>query len=106
GVREVTNTNFLPWQGGGSSTELRVAGGKAEMFRTQIYNADEGTLAALGVAVTEGRNFTREEVQRDTLRLRQLGNTKREPGPDGLPRDKFLQEVVISRAYGKLVFGE
>jgi putative ABC transport system permease protein len=106
GVRAATNTNFLPWQGGGSSTELRAAGGKGEMFRTQIYNADEQTLDTLGVGITEGRNFTREEVQRDTLRLRALGKTKREPGPDGLPRDRFLEDVVISRAYGRLVFGE
>jgi putative ABC transport system permease protein len=106
GVREASNTSFLPWQGGGSSTELRAAGTKGEMFRTQIYNADERTLDTLGVGVTEGRNLTREEVQRDTLRLRQLNATQRDAGPDGLPREKFLQEVVISRAYGKLVFGE
>jgi putative ABC transport system permease protein len=106
GVRAVTNTNFLPWQGGGSSTEMRVAGSKGEMFRTQVYNADEGTLDALGIGVTEGRNFTREEAERDTLRLRTLLNTQRETGRDGLPREKFLQDVVISRAYGKLLFGE
>lgn len=106
GVRAVTNTNFLPWQGGGSSTEMRPAGSKREMFRTQVYNADEGTLDALGIQVTEGRNFTREEAERDTLRLQALLASHREAGPDGLPRDKFLQDVVISRAYGKLVFGE
>jgi len=106
GVREATNTNFLPWQGGGSSTEMRIAGTKGEMFRTQIYNADDKTFVALGVGITEGRNFTREDAERDTLRLRALTSAQRELGPDGLPREKFLQEVVISRAYGKLVFGE
>jgi putative ABC transport system permease protein len=106
GVRAVSNTNFLPWQGGGSSTEMRPAGSKGEMFRTQVYNADEGTLDTLGIQVTEGRNFTREEAERDTLRLRALLASHREAGPDGLPRDKFLQDVVISRAYGKLVFGD
>jgi len=106
GVRAVTNTNFLPWQGGGSSTELRVAGSKGEMFRTQIYNADEGTFETLGIGVSEGRIFTREEAERDTLRLRALQATQREMGPDGLPKDKFVSDAVISRAYGKLVFGE
>jgi len=106
GVRAVSNTNFLPWQGGGSSTELRVAGSKGEMFRTQIYNADEGTFEALGIGVSEGRIFTREEAERDTLRLRALQATQREMGPDGLPKDKFVSDAVISRAYGKLVFGE
>jgi putative ABC transport system permease protein len=106
GVRQVTNTNFLPWQGGGSSTEMRVAGARGEMFRTQIYNADDKTFETLGVPIAEGRNFTREDVLRDDQRLRALNKTQREPGPDGLPRDKFLQEVVVSRAYGKLLFGE
>jgi putative ABC transport system permease protein len=106
GVRAVSNTNFLPWQGGGSSTEMRPAGSKGEMFRTQVYNADEGTLDTLGIQVAEGRTFTREEAERDTQRLRALLASQREMGADGLPRDKFLQDVVISRAYGKLVFGE
>jgi putative ABC transport system permease protein len=76
------------------------------MFRTQIYGGDEGVLETLGINVTEGRYFTREDVERDNLRLRALGNARREPGPDGLPREKFVQETVISRAYGKLVFGD
>lgn len=106
GVRAVTNTNFLPWQGGGSSTEMRVAGSKGEMFRTQIYNADERLFETLGVEVTEGRKFTREEAERDTLRLRALLASQRELGPDGLPREKFVSDVVISRAYGRLLFGD
>ena len=57
GVVGVTNTNFLPWQGGGSSTELRPEGSKGERMRTQIYNADEGTLDALGIRIVEGRGF-------------------------------------------------
>ncbi len=106
GVRAATNSRFLPWQGGGSSTEMRAAGTRGEMLRTQIYNADEGTLDALGVGLAEGRNFTREEVDRDTIRLRDLGKNARETGPDGLPREKFLQEVVVTRAYGQLAFGD
>lgn len=106
GVRAVTNTSFLPWQGGGSSTEMRVAGTRGEMFRTQIYNADESTFDTLGVGISEGRGFTREDAERDTLRLRALNNAQREMGADGLPKEKFLQEVVVSRAYGKLVFGD
>ncbi len=106
GVREASNTRFLPWQGGGSSTEMRAVGSKGEMFRTQIYNADERTFEALGTPVVEGRGFTREHVERDTLRLRALTSTRREVGADGLPREKFLQEVVISRAFGKLLFAD
>jgi putative ABC transport system permease protein len=106
GVRAASNTRFLPWQGGGSSTQLRPAGGKGEMLRTQIYNADEHTFQALGISVSEGRDFGQEEVVRDTERLRTLNNTKRDAGEDGLPREKFLQEVVVTRAFGRLAFGD
>jgi putative ABC transport system permease protein len=106
GVRTASNTRFLPWQGGGSSTEMRPAGTRGEMLRTQIYNADESTFDTLGASLAEGRNFTHDEVERDSLRLRELNKNKRETGPDGLPREKFEQDVVITRAYGKLAFGD
>jgi putative ABC transport system permease protein len=106
GVRAASNTRFLPWQGGGSSTEMRAAGGKGEMLRTQIYNADEQTLSALGISVAEGRDFGPEEVARDTERLRALSRTQRETGADGRPREKFLQEVIVTRAFGRLAFGD
>src|SRR4051812_24445018 len=106
GVKAVTNTYFLPWAGGGSSTELRPAGSKGEMLRTQIYNADEGTVDTLGVHVVEGRNFTREDVDRDHIRLRELSKGPRERGADNRPKEKFTQDVVITRALGRLAFGE
>jgi putative ABC transport system permease protein len=106
GVIAATNSGFLPWQGGGSSTEMRIAGSKGEMLRTQIYNADEGTFQALGVEVVEGSGFTAEQTDTDTQRLAALLKNERAMGADGLPKEKFTQDVVISRAYGKLVFGE
>ena len=105
GVVAVSNTGFLPWQGGGSSTEMRPAGSKGEMLRTQIYNADEGTFDALGIQVVEGAAFTAEQTDTDTLRLAALFKTQRDAGADGLPKDKFTQDVVISRAYATLAFG-
>jgi putative ABC transport system permease protein len=106
GVRAVSNTYFLPWQGGGSSTELRRAGSNGEMLRTQIYNADEGTLDALGVRVVEGRTFTKEDVDRETLRSRELGKTPRERGADNRPKAKIVQDVVVSQAYARLALGD
>jgi putative ABC transport system permease protein len=106
GVKAVTNTFFLPWQGGGSSTELRPAGSKGQMLRTQIYNADESTLDALGVRIVEGRTFTREDVERDALRLRKLYASPRELSSDSTPKEKFTQEVVVSAAFARLAFGE
>jgi putative ABC transport system permease protein len=106
GVRAASNTRFLPWQGGGSSTEMRAAGTRGEMLRTQVYNADEQTMQALGVPVAEGRDFNQEEVVRDTVRLRTLTASQRDTGADGRPREKFLQEVIVTRAFGRLAFGD
>jgi putative ABC transport system permease protein len=106
GVRAASNTRFLPWQGGGSSTEMRAAGTRGEMLRTQVYNADEQTMQTLGVPVTEGRDFNQEEVVRDTVRLRTLNASQRDQGADGRPREKFLQEVIVTRAFGRLAFGD
>jgi putative ABC transport system permease protein len=106
GVKSVTITRFLPWQGGGSSTEMRVAGTKGEMLRTQIYPADEHTFETLGTPVAEGHSFPADEVRNDTIRLRELGKINRPLGPDNKPLEKFTQEVVISRAFAKLAFGE
>lgn len=106
GVVAATNTRFLPWQGGGSSHELRPYGPKGAMLRTQIYGVDETTFETLGVPITEGRGFDRAQVDTDTRRLVDLFKAQRPVGEDGLPRDKFLQECVISRAFAKLAFGE
>jgi putative ABC transport system permease protein len=103
GVRAVSDTRFLPWQGGGSSTMLKAVGPKGEMLRTQIYPIDEGFLDTVGTSLAEGRNFTREDVDRDSRRLRALGENPRERNPDGTPRDKFLQDILVTRAYARLV---
>ena len=60
GVRAASNTYFLPWQGGGSSTEVRRGDAR---FRTQIYSGDLKFFDTLGVSVAEGRNFTQEEYE-------------------------------------------
>ena len=62
GVRAASNTYFLPWIGGGSSTEVRRGESR---YRTQIYTADLRFFDTLGVQVVQGRNFTREEFEAD-----------------------------------------
>lgn len=106
GVKAASNTRFLPWQGGGSSTELRIAGSKNPWLRTQIYNADDGTLATLGTNIVEGRTFTREETEAETVRLATLLAKARETGEDGTPKEKITQDIVVSRALARLAFGE
>ena len=106
GVKAVSNTRFLPWQGGGSSMETRPAGSKGPWLRNQVYNADEGTFSTLGDPVVEGRGFTRAEVESEDARLAALFATPRERGEDGTPKNKISQDVVISRAFARLAFGD
>jgi putative ABC transport system permease protein len=106
GVKAAMNTRFIPWQGGGSSTELRPVGTSGEMMRTQIYPAGDELLQTLDLGLVEGRVFTRAELERDTLRLRELLAANRPKGDDGRPKDKFTQDVVVTQAFAKLAFGE
>lgn len=106
GVRAVTSTRLLPWQGGGSSTELHLPGARGTPFRTQQYNADEATLAALGVELLTGKMFTREDVQRETQGLRDLNAKNRERNPDGTAKDTYTLDVLLSQDYAQLAFGD
>ncbi len=105
GVRAASNTRFLPWQGGGSSSEFRAAGSTGPYSRSQIYNTDDATTATLGNRIVEGKGFTQDEVDAETLRLRNL-SPDRDKGEDGKPKEKFVQPILITQAYGRLVFPE
>lgn len=105
GVRAAMNTRFIPWQGGGSSGELKPLGSASPLLRTQQYSVDEGLIDTLDLELVEGRSFSREEVDSYTRQLVELFGSERPRGPDGHPKDKFLQEIVISRAFGEKVFG-
>src|SRR5205823_4892711 len=106
GVVEVTQTFFLPWQGGGSSGEVRPLGAKGNFLRTQEYSADDVTLKTLGIELISGRTFTLDDVKRDSKRLEDLFSGPRERNADGLAKEPFLQEVVVSKAFAKLAFGD
>jgi len=105
GVRAAMNTRFIPWQGGGSSGELKPVGSTGPMMRTQQYSVDEGLIDTLDLELVEGRAFSRAEVDRYTRQLVALFASERPRGPNGHPKDKFLQEIVISRAFAEKVFG-
>ncbi len=67
GVRDASNTFFQPWQGGGSSGEVKIAGGPDTRFRTQMYRADPHLFNTLGIHVVRGRNFTPQENESATF---------------------------------------
>lgn len=88
GVRAVANTNFLPWQGGGSSNVVVTPGGNPDGYRTQVYGTSAGIFETLNTPVTEGRGFE----DGDFAYIGQEG---------GNPT-----VVVISRALAKLMWGD
>jgi putative ABC transport system permease protein len=85
GVVAVANTNFLPWQGGGSSGEIAAGGGDGSKFRTQVYYNTPGILDTLGVHLVSGRNIRDTDI-------------------DDNPDSKAPGTAVISRDLEKLVF--
>jgi putative ABC transport system permease protein len=85
GVVAVANTNFLPWQGGGSSGEVAGGGGDGSKFRTQMYTNTPGILDTLGVHLVSGRNLRDTDIDDD-------------------PDSKAPGTAVISRDLERLVF--
>ncbi len=85
GVVAVANTNFLPWQGGGSSGEVAAGGGDGSKFRTQVYYNTPGILDTLGVHLVSGRNLRDTDIDDD-------------------PNSKAPGTAVISRDLEKLMF--
>jgi len=84
GTKAVANTNFIPWQGGGSSGEVKAAGGDGTMYRTQEYVASPGIMDTLNVHIVAGRNVRDNDIDLDP-------NAKN-------------STVIISRALEQLVF--
>lgn len=85
GVVAVANTNFLPWQGGGSSGEVSVGGGDRSKFRTQMYYNTPGILQTLGVHLVSGRDLREADIDDD-------------------PNSKAPSTAVISKDLEKLLF--
>jgi putative ABC transport system permease protein len=85
GVVAVSNTNFLPWQGGGSSGEVSAAGGDRSKFRSQMYFNTPGILQTLGVHLVSGRDLRESDIDDD-------------------PNSKAPSTAVISKDLEKLVF--
>lgn len=105
GIVTATNSAFLPWQGGGSSTQFR-RDRAAEPIRTQIYAADEKFLDTLGVRLVEGRPFTRDDVLRTAAQLRAINASDRERDDAGFARTTVTVPAIITSAYAALMFPE
>lgn len=104
GVVAATSTRFLPWQGGGSSTQFQRTADSPQL-RTQIYSVDEALLDTLGLALVEGRMFTRDTVLANTALQRRA--QAQAQAPDAAARDAAPPptiDVVISHAYAQLMF--
>jgi len=85
GVVAAANTNFLPWNGGGSSGEVSAAGGNGAKFRTQEYVTTGDIYRTLGVRRVSGRELRDSDINDD-------------------PNSTAPSTVVISRELEKLLF--
>ena len=85
GVRAVVNTNFVPWQGGGSSGTVKIAGTKDVPVRSQIYYSKGDLFGTLGTKLVEGRAFVPNDFDYDQIN----GNPK---------------VVIVSRKLAELLF--
>ena len=83
-VLHAVRTPFLPWAGGGSSTERRPLNSEGPLYRTQTYSTYGDIVATLGIDVVEGRNFTEQDYQ--------------------AVEDDGNRTILITKAYADLVF--
>jgi len=100
GVVSVSSTNFIPWQGGGSSTETRVAGSRSEPLRTQMYYHQGDLVKALGVNIIEGRNLT----EQDQAPLSPVGMKNGVAADGTTPAAITGYPVLITKSYANLMF--
>src|SRR5438067_4988140 len=85
GVKAAFNTNFVPWEGGGSSGTVKIAGTKNVPVRTQIYYGKGDLFGTLGTKLIEGRDFVPNDFDYDQVN----GNPK---------------VVIVSKKLAELVF--
>jgi putative ABC transport system permease protein len=94
GVKSAVNTNFIPWQGGGSSTEVRVSG-EQNKHRTQSYYGTPEMFDTLDMRVLEGRAFSPSDLP-----------PLSPPTPPGVaaPPSPPPTSVIITKALADLLF--
>ena len=85
GVKAVTATGFLPWQGGGSSGSFKTDGYK-EKFQAQFYAARGQLVKTLGTNVVQGREF--------------------QPNDTPVDQNTPTRVTIISHKLAKKVFGD
>lgn len=85
GVKAVSATYFMPWQGGGSSGTWKTEGYN-DKFQAQLYAGRGQLFDTLGVKIAQGRNF----VENDTP----------------VEQDTPTRVTIISRALAKKLWGD
>ena len=85
GVKAVSVTNFLPWQGGGSSGTWKTEGYN-DKFQAQIYPARGQLFETLDVKIAQGRAFVENDTPVET--------------------DVPTRVTIISRALAKKLWGD
>lgn len=104
GVEGVSDTNFLPWRGGGNSALLKPLDFPAKNLRTQIYSCDENLLRVLGTNLIAGQFFSHAQFEAELPRLDAIFAADRPVGADGRVLEPITQEVVISKQFARDAF--
>jgi putative ABC transport system permease protein len=91
GVIAATPITAIPLSGGGSSTTLSTVPGKHSPHSYGLFEMDEQGLAALGLHLVAGRNFTHEEIEAPITTN---------------DATRFVANVILSRALAEELFGK
>lgn len=105
GVRAVSACSFGLWTGS-SISRVKAAGSAADEVYTTAFSADEVFLEASGAELDEGRWFTLQEVLDSVEMQRKFAHDPRARDSDGKYRERIETNVVVSRAFGKHLFGD
>jgi putative ABC transport system permease protein len=106
GVRAATCALYAPWAGRFMNWHGRALGSSAELAWGADIAVDEHFPEAFGAEIDEGRWFSPDEVERGKRLVWKFQTLKRERGPDGKAREPIVGDVVITRAFGRFLFGE
>ena len=98
-VKAVANSHFRLWEGGGSSTSIKPVATQQTPISTQIYWSTSDVFKALGIRITEGRDFVESDhgvgQQPDTPRVVIISRTVANAlFPDGKAVGKSIVEAL------------
>lgn len=105
GVQSLTGSGRWLWDGGFVGYLVKPANTTGDLMEVGWWGVDEFFPETVGAVLDEGRWFTGDEVrQRNQLYYEE--ENKRDRLPNGKMRETHVNNVVITRALGRHLFGD